>query len=221
MPAKPESVSQGITKQRAHLLQGQSRDPIAETPDLPPRQAARHHGLKSGQITGHVQSQTVLGDPASTADPDRRHFALIQPHPCEPIDALTLKIKDLQHIQYHLLELTQIPMQIGLMATEIQNRISHQLTRGVMGHLAAPVDAVQRCRRLKRIKWRHCRHLAERCINWGAAAARRLRHHRGSRLRQQACLPKPLSLPGLLEGNKLLRLEKKCRRPISGIRRRL
>lgn len=215
-------MSQGITKQRAHLLQGQSRDPIAETPDLPPRQAARHHGLKSGQITGHVQSQTVLGDPASTADPDRRHFALIQPHPCEPIDALTLKIKDLQHIQHHLLELTQIPMQIGLMATEIQNRISHQLTRGVMGHLAAPVDAVQRCRRLKRIKMEmsFAGTSAEGVTTGVLQQPDGFGTTGGSRLRQQACLPKPLSLPGLLEGNELLRLKKKCRRPISGIRRR-
>ena len=215
-------MGQGITKERAHLLQVQSWDPIAETPDLPPGQTARHHGFKSGQITGHVQSQTVLGDPASTADPDGRHFALIQPNPCEPIDALTMQIKGLQHIQHHLLELTQIPMQVGLMTTKIQNRVGHQLTRSVMGHLAATVDAVQRCRRLKRIKTEmgFAGTTAEGVTTGVLQQPDGFRTTGGSRLRQQTFLPAPLSLPSLLEGNELLRLKKKCRRPTSGIRRR-
>lgn len=215
-------MSQSITEQRAHFLQGQSRDPIAETADLPTRQAARHHGLKPRQIAGHIESQSVLGDPATTADPDRRHFALIQPDPREPIDPLTMEIKGLQHIQHHLLELAQIPMQVGLMTTEIQHRVSHQLTRGVMGHFAATVNAVQRCRRLKRIKTKmgFAGTTAERVATGMLQQPDGFSTTCGSGLCQQAFLPAPLLLPGLRKGNELLRLKKKCRRLICGIRRR-
>ena len=91
-----------------------------------------------------------------------------------------------------------------------------------MGHLAATINAVERCRRLKRIK-------AE--MGFAGATSERvttgvLQQPDGfgtagsSWLRQQAFLPTPLPLPGLLERNELLRLKKKCRRPTSGIRRR-
>ena len=60
--------------------------------------------------------------------------------------------KCLQHINHHLFQLTQIPVQIGATTTEIQHRVSHQLTRCVMRHLPTTINAVQWGRRMLRIE---------------------------------------------------------------------
>lgn len=85
----------------------------------------------------------MLGDPATTADTDGSDLALIQPDPGEPVDALPSKSESLQHIDHHLLKLTQIPVQIRLMTTQIKHGIRNQLTWCVMGDLATAVDPVE------------------------------------------------------------------------------
>ena len=91
-----------------------------------------------------------------------------------------------------------------------------------MGHFPAAVNAVQRCRGMLRI---------EEEMGFTGAAAKgvttrvlqqpdRLGIGVCGRFIEQSILPTTLQIPGLLEGNQLGRLKKKCRRPASGIQRR-
>ena len=86
----------------------------------------------------------MLGDPTPAPHTDGRHLALIEPDPCQSLDSLAAETERSQHIDHHLLELTQIPVQVRAVAMEIQNGIDHKLPRSVMRHLPTPIDVVQR-----------------------------------------------------------------------------
>ena len=100
------------------------------------------------QIASHVQSKTVLRDPATATNTDCRNLLLIKPDPSESFNAHPLQAENLQHINHHLFQLTQIPVQIRATTTEIEHRISHQLTWRVMRHFPTTIDAVQWGRRM-------------------------------------------------------------------------
>ena len=158
----------------------------------------------------------MLGDPATAAHPDRSHLAVVKPDTRHALHPLALKTEECQHVDYHLLELAQIPMQIALSPAQVQHGIGHQLARHVMGHFTAAIDAMQRRR------WRGW--IKQQMLLRSAAAegvtARVLQdpNRLWSRLQigcqlgcQQRRLPLLLPAPGLGEGHQLLRLKKNCR----------
>ena len=85
----------------------------------------------------------MLADPAAGAHADRRQLAPLQPHAGEALDPLPRQPQAFQQVDHHLLQLAQVEVQIRPVALQVEHRVEHQLTRGVVGHLAAPVDAVQ------------------------------------------------------------------------------
>ena len=94
----------------------------------------------------------MLGHPAAAAHPDGRQLLPLEPNAGESLPPLSAEPLLLEHIENHPLELTQIPVQIGLMALQINHRIGHQLARHVMGDFTAAIQPVQRCRRICRIE---------------------------------------------------------------------
>lgn len=84
----------------------------------------------------------MLGDPTPAPHTDGRHLALIEPDPCQSLDSLAAETERSQHIDHHLLELTQIPVQVRAVAVEIKHWINHKLPWSVMRHLPAAIDAV-------------------------------------------------------------------------------
>ena len=222
LPDQTETRGQGIAHQALHGHQLQPRNPVAKPTNRPTFKTTGHNGPEALQIAVHVHSQAVLGDPAATTDTDRRHLVVLEPDTGESLDPLPPEAEQLQHVDHDPFQLTQVPMQIGATTTQIQHRVNHQLTRRVMGHFPAAVNAVQRCRGMLRI---------EEEMGFTGAAAKgvttrvlqqpdRLGIGVCGRFIEQSILPTTLQIPGLLEGNQLGRLKKKCRRPASGIQRR-
>ena len=69
----------GIAQQQLHLRWIESRQPVTETSHRPSLQSAGSDLVKSRQIARHVQSQSVLGDPATASDADSGDFAVVEP----------------------------------------------------------------------------------------------------------------------------------------------
>ena len=216
-----EAMGQSLLHQGLHLGNGDARNPVAQTPHRLALEPAGHHGSKAAQITIHIQGQTVLGNPTAAPHTNGRQLAALQPNAGHAVDPFTHQARLRQHVDHHLLQLTQVPMQIALAAAQIQHRIGHQLTGHVMGHLPTPINAMQRSRGIRKIKQQmvlrsappkgvtaevlqqphRLRALGD--IRFGASTAVDLQH---------ALLPMLLPLPGLGEIHQLLRLKKKCRR---------
>ena len=144
LQTQTEPCCQRIADKRLHLRDVQARTPIAEASHGPPGQTTGNDGFKPFHGAVHIQGYSVLGDPTPAPHTDGRHLALIEPDPCQSVDSLAAETKRSQHIDHHLLELTQIPVQVRAVATEIQHWINHKLPWSVMRHLSAAIDAVQR-----------------------------------------------------------------------------
>ena len=115
-------------------------------------QTTGNDGFKPSHGAIHIQGHSVLGDPTPAAHTDGRHLALIEPDPRQSIDSLTVETELSQHIDHHLLQLTQVPVQVCAVAMEIQNGIDHKLPRSVMRDLPSSVNAVKRGGRVLWIK---------------------------------------------------------------------
>jgi len=208
-PDQIETSAQGFPQPGLNLFHRQPRPPVAQTTHPAAPETAGGDELKPAQRTGHIQSETVLGDPATASGSDGRHLATLQPDPCEARDALSHKVELRKHIQQHLFQLTQIPVQVRLVTTQIQHRISHQLAWQMVRHLPSAIDPVQRSRRNLRIEVK--------MLSAGTATegvtGRMLQQPDRLRLAgilQKTLLPAPLSAPGLLERHRLRRLKKNC-----------
>ena len=137
------------------LGRGASLEHLHFDPQHPP--APLHRLDRGGEVTHHVPGQLVAYPVVDLQrhQPDL-HWYLRQ------LEGMVLDVLEqqglsaepllLEHIENHPLELTQIPMQIRLMALQINHRISHQLARHVVGDFTAAIQPVQRCRWMLRIE---------------------------------------------------------------------
>ena len=218
---KSEAMGQSLPHQGLHLGDGDARHPVTQAPHGLALEPTGHHGSKAAQITIHIQRQAVLGDPTATTHTNGGQLAALQPDPGHPLNPFSHQADLLEHIDHHLLQLTQIPMQITVAAAQIQHRIGHQLTGHVMSHLPTPINAMQRSRGIRQVKQQM---LLGSTPSKGVTAEMLQQPHRLRALGdvrfgasesvslQHALLPMLLPLPGLGEIHQLLRLEKKCRR---------
>ena len=147
-----EVLGDGLAKQGLHLIHRQTRNPVRQTSGLTALQTTGRDLVKPTEIAVHVESESVLGDPAATTNANRRHLATLQPQAGQARLPFSLQAKLRQHIDQQLLQLPQIHVQIGGAALQIQHWIHHDLTRQMVGHLPTPIDVVQRVRRLGDIK---------------------------------------------------------------------
>ena len=208
-PDQIKPPAQSIPQPRLNLFHRQPGPPVAETSHPAAPETARGDQLKSVQLAGDIQGETVLGDPAAASGSDGRHLATLQPDACEAWNALSHEVEIRHHVQHHLFQLTQIPMQIGLMTAEIQHRIGNQLAWKVVGHLTAAIDPVQRSRRILRIE---VKMVLTGATTEGVTGGML---QQPDRLRmvgmfQKTLLPEPLIAPGPLEQHRIPRLEKNC-----------
>jgi len=200
-----KSIQQGLTQ----LLGVELRPPIHQTPHGPITESTGHHCRKASQVAIHIQGQAVLADPAPGPHTDRRQLAALQPHPGEPIDPLALQIQTRQHIDHNLLELAQIQVQVSAVALQIEHWVEHQLARGVVGHLAATVNAVQgqgRCGGIEAQK-------GLRCAAAQGVAGLMLKQDHGVRalgIVQQPLLQLALDRPGPFKRHRDRRFKKDC-----------
>ena len=208
-PDQIETSAQGFPQPGLNLFHRQPRPPVAQTTHPAAPETAGGDELKPAQRTGHIQSETVLGDPATASGSDGRHLAPLQPDAGEARNALSHQVEIREHIQQHLFQLTQIPVEIRLVTAQIQHRIGHQLAWQMVGYLTAAIDPVQRSRRLLRIEVK--------MIRAGTATkgvtGRMLQQPDRLRLAgmlQKTLLPAPLIAPGPLERHRIRRLEKNC-----------
>ena len=216
---KSEAMGQSLPHQGLHLGDGDARNPVTQAPHGLALEPTGHHGSKAAQITIHIQSQAVLGDPTAATHTNGRQLAALQPDAGHHIDRpFTHQARLRQHVDHQLLQLTEVPMQIALAAAQIQHRIGHQLTGIVMGHLPTPINAMQRSRGIRKVKQQMLLKLQgtngrECCSNHRLRALGDVHFGAGQAVSlQHALLPMLLPLPGLGEIHQLLRLEKKCRR---------
>ncbi len=208
-PDQIKTPAQGIPQPGLDLFHRQPRPPVAQTTHPAAPETAGGDQLKPAQLTGDIQGEAVLGDPAAASSSDGRHLAILQPDTGKARDALSNEVEIRQHIQQHLLQLTQIPMKIGLVTAEIQHRIGNQLAWQMVRHLTAAINPVQRSRRILRIEVKMIRTgtPTERVTGRMLQQPDRLRV---AWMLKETLLPAPLIAPGLLEQHRIHRLKKNC-----------
>ena len=111
---------------------------------------------KGREITANIKREPVHGDPMPHAHADRRDFAaspdyfgVLDPNPGKALAPRGRKSVLGEKIDEHLLEPAQIAMQILSAPAKIDNRITHQLSRSVIGRLAAAIDRKKRIGKMR------------------------------------------------------------------------
>ena len=122
---------------------GEAGAPVAEAAHRPVGDATGDDVAKTGQVAGDVQGQAVAGDPAAGTDAHGSHLAAVAPHTGEPRQALPRQVQRSQYIQRNGLQPAQVPVQVGLVTTQVQNRVQHHLARAVVGDVATAINAVE------------------------------------------------------------------------------
>ena len=142
--AQTKAATEATEQKGAQRPRCELRPPLQQPPHGSIRDATGHHLSKTRQIRVHIQGQTVLADPAPGPHTDRRHLLPLEPHAGEPLQSRTLEPQLRQQIDHHPFQLAQIEVKVSAMALQVEHGIEHQLTRAVVGHLPAAINAKQR-----------------------------------------------------------------------------
>lgn len=130
-------------QQGLHVLACEIRAPVAQAAHRLVGEATRHDVAETSQVAADVQSQAMAGDPAAGTDADGGHLAVVAPHTGVPRQTLPRQAQCSQYIQHNGLQLAQVPVQVRLVTTQIQDRVQHHLARAMVGDIAATVNAVE------------------------------------------------------------------------------
>ena len=125
-------------KNRHHLL---DRDlafqQLRHGRDGTARNAARINRFEVAQISGHVQSKPVHGDPFSDTDSDRCQFAFIGPDPGQALPSADAQAKVADGPDEAFLQVSQVQMNVTPSSAQIQNRVTNQLTGTMVSNVSS------------------------------------------------------------------------------------
>ena len=91
--------------------------------------AARDDEVEVAKIGRHVEREAVPGDPVARVHADRRDLAAARPDAGEAGVPLAGNAEVAERVDQRLLDLPQIPVQILLVALEVDDRIADELAR--------------------------------------------------------------------------------------------
>ena len=219
-PDQIKTECEGLHQKRLNLSHREPWDPLRQSSHGQSLKTTGSDQAEAGQITVNIQRKTMLRDPAATADADRPDLAVLQPETCQPRQALCLQSQFRKHLDHHLLQLTQIPVQVWIAPAQIKHRVDHQLSGEMVGHFPAAINAMQ-------WQWRGGGIEAE-VIAAGTAAKGETgwmfqtpNSLRSLRILEQTSSPVTLSVPSLLKRHRSPWLEKNCSTGVGRIQRRL
>src|SRR5438093_1345037 len=101
---------------------------------------ARHDAPELGEVGGDVQREAVPRHPLLHVDADAGDLAPSGPHPGIARVALSRDLELGQRFDQGLLQRAKVPVQVGLMTGQVENRITHELAGAVEGHVTAALD---------------------------------------------------------------------------------
>jgi hypothetical protein len=107
------------------------------------REAARNNVLEIAQVGRDVQGETVRCDPSADVHADGGDFALAHPDARQFRNAARLDAKIRQSIHQHLLDGAHVGTHVALPFAQVQDRIADDLSRPVIGHIAAAVRGME------------------------------------------------------------------------------
>src|SRR5204862_73257 len=102
---------------------------------------ARDDAGEVGEVGGDVEGEAVGGDPARQVDADRGDLVLARPdaHERLPLPCLRGYAIVGEGADEHLLEVAHVAADVAPVRAEVDDRITHELPRPVIGDLAAAV----------------------------------------------------------------------------------
>ena len=136
----PKLEGEGFAHDAAHL---RNLDVAIEFPrkggDRTVDDPTRHDGLVVGKVTVHVQREPVGGDPSARyTDSNGGNLSVRDPNSSESLDGLPLNSVLGKRSDHHRLEVSEITRHVATVGLEVQDGISHELTRAMVRHVSAP-----------------------------------------------------------------------------------
>src|SRR5262249_1805668 len=132
-----------MSRERApHILRTNlARQQLLKRSGLTPADAAGHDQIKVPQVRGYVVGKPMRRHPTADVYSDRRQLfrriPFAHPDPGLPFRAPRTELKICRSPNHCLFELTDIPNHISLDRAEVQNRVANNLSRPVIGNVAA------------------------------------------------------------------------------------
>jgi len=121
---------------------------IGEAAHGHPVDAAGGNGKKGRQtIRGDVDGEAMHRDPFADADADGCKFAVFHPNAGESVSPVGIDAELAAGVDQCVLDFPEMGVEVFPAPSEIENRVSHQLARPVIGRLAATIDLTDRVRK--------------------------------------------------------------------------
>jgi hypothetical protein len=92
------------------------------------------------QISTHVQSKTVHGDPLPHPDSNRRKLTLFCPHPSQALPLKSFDSEEFGCLDQALFKSSEVAEEIPPSSPQIQVGIAYQLARSMVGDITSPIN---------------------------------------------------------------------------------
>src|SRR5206468_11788774 len=102
--------------------------------------AAWNNVIKRRKIAAYTQLKAVHDYPIAHSYPNRTNLAIVDPNSRERCASCRINLILSQHFDEQLLEPPQISVQILTTPTQVDNRITHQLSGPVIRRLTSAID---------------------------------------------------------------------------------
>src|SRR5262249_31420872 len=113
---------------RDTLLNGFKLDSTAEQPTQGGhpaiREATGDDEVEIAEVGGHVQRETVTGDPTSDPDADGCELFTSPPDACQAGHAFSADLVIGRHSNQHFFEVSHVPMHVASSGIQIEDRIT-------------------------------------------------------------------------------------------------
>lgn len=98
-----------------------------------------------------IQGEAMHGDPFADSDPDTRNFSLIYPCSGEAFPGMRNDAEVGQGIDQDAFEEPEIGMEVSSVVSEIQDGVTYQLPRSMVGGLSSTIDLKYGVRQVGRL----------------------------------------------------------------------
>jgi len=136
----PELGLELFDKPRSHVIDRHwTGHCLCHTRRLDTVDATRNDQVERGQIHVHVQREAMASHPPIEMNANRGDLSPGDPDPRSTDPTTSSDPKEREGLDQDPFELPKVSVQVATMIGQIQDRVSHQLARAVIGHVATPL----------------------------------------------------------------------------------